>query len=1054
MDHAGIATQMLVERQLASEGTSRQEVGRDAFLDRVWSWKSEKGGAIVEQLRRIGASCDWSREQFTLNEHMSAAVVEAFVRLHEMGVIYRGNRMVNWSPVLQTAVSDLEVEYSDQAGYLYHFKYVVEGDEDAFIPVATTRPETILGDSAVCVHPEDPRYRHLVGKKVLVPLQGRPVPVIADEYVDREFGTGALKITPAHDFNDFEIAQRHDLPFHVVIGLDGTMAAEVARLGSPQYDGLDREDCRRKLWADLEEAGVALKKEDHQQRVPLSQRSGEVIEPMLSDQWFVKTEVMAQKAMDVVESGDTDIQPDRYKKIWRGWLQEKQPWCISRQLWWGHRIPVYYPTNQPGSDRYFVGRSMEDALSQAREVFGEDVELRQDPDVLDTWFSSGLWPFATVGWPDESAPDFKTYYPATMLETGYDILFFWVARMVMMGVTLTGKTPFKEIYLHGLVRDEKGKKMSKTTGNVVDPLVSIEELGTDALRYALLTSSQPGMDTPLSKGVMDNAKSFANKIWNVGRFIIIEYEKNQASLGAELSTGMSFTEQEFRAMPWIERALLSRFYRMVESVTQALLQNRFAPPTKELKEFFQDDFSSWYLEASKTRLQQQLGGDPSSATGAVSQRVLLHVLEVSLQLLHPFMPYVTEAVWQRLPRGSFSPTSLMITPWLDLSSGALSDQNAEYCFDRMCSIVSKVRNARAEQEVAPKEKVALTIWCEDQELARALQEEKAVIAWLTKADVDQTEARPLKERGEGTPDGVVRSVVADGLEFDMLPPEKEVDVEKELQRLNKQLDFVNGMLAKSEKQITPTFLEKAPKAAVDKALAKKEEYGQQKAALLVQLEDLQSAGKQASRREALSLALAVFGLAPRPAQAGSLLPGAAQPGAPQPFQDPFAPKKADTPEEADKPEEKKAIDPELKGPAAQLPQGARQEDRIRRGLTKWKEEVAKIKAGGLTDDDWTNLQGFLRRLYSLAEDMKFLSRGFDKQKKDKAEELIEKFKKVVKASDKPAKAKDTKLFLSSELEITGYLTSFQDFLFDAGDDLVADEEEELVVSTNIGRRRR
>jgi hypothetical protein len=372
----------------------------------------------------------------------------------------------------------------------------------------------------------------------------------------------------------------------------------------------------------------------------------------------------------------------------------------------------------------------------------------------------------------------------------------------------------------------------------------------------------------------------------------------------------------------------------------------------------------------------------------------------------------------------------------------------------MCSIVSKVRNARAEQEVAPKEKVALTIWCEDQELARALQEEKAVIAWLTKADVDQTEARPLKERGEGTPDGVVRSVVADGLEFDMLPPEKEVDVEKELQRLNKQLDFVNGMLAKSEKQITPTFLEKAPKAAVDKALAKKEEYGQQKAALLVQLEDLQSAGKQASRREALSLALAVFGLAPRPAQAGSLLPGAAQPGAPQPFQDPFAPKKADTPEEADKPEEKKAIDPELKGPAAQLPQGARQEDRIRRGLTKWKEEVAKIKAGDLTDDDWTNLQGFLRRLYSLAEDMKFLSRGFDKQKKDKAEELIEKFKKVVKASDKPAKAKDTKLFLSSEPEITGYLSSFQDFLFDAGDDLVADEEEELVVSTNIGRRRR
>jgi C4-type Zn-finger protein len=535
------------------------------------------------------------------------------------------------------------------------------------------------------------------------------------------------------------------------------------------------------------------------------------------------------------------------------------------------------------------------------------------------------------------------------------------------------------------------------------------------------------MDTPLSKGVMDNAKSFANKIWNVGRFIIIEYEKNQASGSAGLSTGMGFTEQEFRGMPWIERALLSRCYRMVESVTQALLQNRFAPPTKELKEFFQDDFSSWYLEASKTRLQQQLGGDPSGPAGAISQRVLLHVLEVSLQLLHPFMPYVTEAVWQRLPRGSSSPTSLMITPWLDLSSGALSDQNAEQYFDRMCSIVSKVRNARAEQEVAPKEKVALTLWCEDRELAQAMQEEKAVIAWLTKADVDQTEARCLEERGEGTPDGVVRGVVADGLEFDMLPPEKEVDVEKELQRLNKQLDFVNGMLAKSEKQITPTFLERAPKPAVDKALAKKEEYEQQKAALLVQLEDLQGTGKQATRREALSaVALAVLGLAPRPAKA----------------------------EEADKPEEKKAIDPELKGPQAQLPQGARQEDRIRRGLTKWKEEVAKIKEGNLTEDDWTNLQGFLRRLYSLAEDMKFLTRGFDKQKKEKAEELIEKFKKVVKASDKPAKAKDTKLFLSTEPEITGYLVSFQDYLFDAGDDLEAGEEDEIVVSTNIGRRKR
>jgi len=507
---------------------------------------------------------------------------------------------------------------------------------------------------------------------------------------------------------------------------------------------------------------------------------------------------------------------------------------------------------------------------------------------------------------------------------------------------------------------------------------------------------------------------------------------------------------------------------MVESVTQALLENRFEPPTKELKEFFQDDFSSWYLEASKTRLQQQLGGDPSSPTGAISQRVLLHVLEVSLQMLHPFMPYVTEAVWQRLPKGSSSPTSLMITPWPDLSQGALSDQNAEHCFDRMCSIVSKVRNARAEQEVAAKEKVGLTIWCEDRELAMAMQEEKAVIAWLTKADVDQTEARSLEERSAGVPDGVVRGVVADGLEFDMLSQVKEVDIEKELQRLNKQLDFANGMLAKSEKQITPTFLEKAPKAAVDKALAKKEEYAQQKAALLVQLEDLQSTRKQATRRQALSMALAVFGLAPRPAKAEDVFQKAVKKSDLNPFQkaqkkeeedkkalEALEAKKAlEGNNETDNPEEKKRIDPELKGPSAQLPQGARQEDRLRRGLVKWKEEIVKVKAGNLTDDDWTNLQGFLRRLYSLAEDMKFLTKGFDKQKKEKAEDLIEKFKKLVKASDKPAKAKDTKLFLSTEPEITGYLAAFQDFLYDAGDDLEAAEEEELVVSTKIGRRKR
>ncbi|CAE8682668.1 unnamed protein product, partial [Polarella glacialis] len=469
---------------------------------------------------------------------------------------------------------------------------------------------------------------------------------------------------------------------------------------------------RKKIWADLEAAGLALKIEDHPQRVPLSQRSGEVIEPMLSDQWFATTEVMAQRAMDAVESGEITIQPDRFAKIWRGWLQEKQPWCISRQLWWGHRIPVYYVTNRPGVEKYFVARSEEEAMTQARSELGEDVELQQDPDVLDTWFSSGLWPFAAVGWPNEESDDYKKFYPAAMLETGYDILFFWVARMVMMGLTLTDKVPFKEIYLHGLVRDEKGQKMSKTKGNVVDPLDSMAEYGTDALRYALLTSSVAGMDTSVSKGMLENAKAFANKIWNVGRFIITDLEKNQATTPTAFESGMQLSESEIRGMPWLERALISKCHGLVNSVTAALLENRFSPPTKEIKEFLVDDVASWYVEASKTRLQAHLGGDPSSEMAATSQKVLLYLLEVSLKLLHPFMPYVTEAVWQRMPRGASSPESLMISPWPELSSMA-RDLEAEGWFTKLCALVSSIRNARAEQGIPPKDRLPLTFWCRD-----------------------------------------------------------------------------------------------------------------------------------------------------------------------------------------------------------------------------------------------------------------------------------------------------------------------------------------------------
>lgn len=995
-DHAGIATQMLVERQLAAEGTSRQEVGREEFLRRVWEWKDEKGGAIVDQMRRLGASADWSREQFTLNEHMSAAVVEAFCRLHEKGAIFRGQRMVNWSPVLQTAVSDLEVEYSDVQGQLYYFKYVVAGEDgeaEEFIPVATTRPETILGDSAVCVHPEDDRYKHLIGRDVLVPIQGRRIPVIADAYVDREFGTGALKITPAHDFNDFEIGQRHGLENHTVIGLDGSMISLEA-LGSPQYVGLDRSKCRKVLWADLEEAGLTLKVEDHMQRVPLSQRSGEVIEPMLSDQWFVSTEVMAQRAMDAVQSGDINIQPDRFVKTWQDWLKEKQPWCISRQLWWGHRIPVFYPTNRPGSDKYFVARSEEEALEAARKELGEDVELKQDDDVLDTWFSSGLWPFATVGWPNEEAEDYKKYYPAIMMETGYDILFFWVARMVMMGLTLTDKAPFKEIYLHGLVRDERGQKMSKTKGNVVDPLDSIADYGTDALRYALLTSSVPGMDVPISKGMLENAKAFANKIWNVGRFIITEYEKTAGTVQISFESGMTFSEEEIKAMPWLERALLSKCQGLCESVTAALLENRFAPPTKDIKEFLQEDVAAWYVEASKTRLQEHLGGNPNSAEAATSQKVLLYLLEVSLKLLHPFMPFVTEAVWQRLPRSASSPDSLMISPWPKMS--AAYDAEAEGWFEKFCAVTSAVRNARAEQGIPPKERVPLTFWCAESNFQDALRAESSALAWLARADPEKIEAKAMSERPNETPSGCIRVVISDEIEVDMPVPEKEIDVGKELQRLEKQLNQVSALLESTEKKITPQFMERANPTAKEKILQKRDELAQQKVTISAQLEELSA--KIPARRDVVAAALALLFAAPQA--------------------------RADV------------------GEGDMLPPGAKQEDRIRKGLEAWNKLPEKLTSED-KDKEWDDAIGFLRRIYGLNEDMKYLTRGLKGTKKQEAQDLIENFRKKVKSSDKPVKAKDYETFMALHKEIAAYLAQFQTYLLDATEDLEAGEFEDI-----------
>ncbi len=520
-DHAGIATQLQVEKQLIAEGTTREAVGREAFLERVWEYKNEQGGLITGQMRSLGASADWSRERFTMDQDLSNAVSEAFVRLYDKGLIYRGEYMVNWAPLLKTAVSDLEVEYSEEEGKLYYFKYLVDGgDENGmwtcrgavessfvnydqwvtkfvvfdfldFLPVATTRPETIMGDTAVCVHPEDERYKHLVGKQAIVPMSdGRKIPIIADEYVDMEFGTGALKITPGHDPNDYAIGKKFDLPIINIMNKDGSLNANAGK-----YDGIDRFDAREQLWRDMEEAHLTIKVEPHTQRVPRSQRGGEIIEPLVSSQWFVKTEGMGAKALKAVEDGDIDIVPKRFDKIWNNWLTDIRDWCVSRQLWWGHRIPVWY-VGESGESEFIVARNEDEARVKALNMgHPEGVILRQEDDVLDTWFSSGLWPFATVGWPaseGDMESDFSRFYPASCLETGYDILFFWVARMVMMGIELTGKSPFNVVYLHGLVRAADGSKMSKTKGNVIDPLDTVAQYGADSLRYSLVTGVTPG----------------------------------------------------------------------------------------------------------------------------------------------------------------------------------------------------------------------------------------------------------------------------------------------------------------------------------------------------------------------------------------------------------------------------------------------------------------------------------------------------------------------------------------------------------------------------------
>jgi valyl-tRNA synthetase len=781
-DHAGIATQLQVERMLIREGTSRHQVGRAEFLRRTWEWKAKYGGQIQQQLRRLGASCDWERERFTLDEGLSRAVREAFVRLYEQGLIYRGEYLINWSPGLQTAVSDLEVEYQEEEGTLYYFKYPIAGAKLAdgpgrgYIPVATTRPETILGDTAVAVHPDDERYRHLIGKTCLVPMLNRTIPVIHDTYVSMEFGTGALKITPGHDPNDFEIGQRHGLQIVNVLNPDATMNENAG-----PYSGLDRFECRERLWADMQAADLTLKTEKYTMQVPRSQRGGEVIEPMVSTQWFVKMEPLAEAGLKAVRDGRIQIVPERFTKVYYNWLENIRDWCISRQLWWGHRIPVWYC-----EDCGHMMAVREDPTTC--EACGGS-NLQQDPDVLDTWFSSGLWPFSTLGWPEET-DDYKRFYPTHIMETGYDILFFWVARMIMQGLHMTGKVPFHTVYLHGLVRDAQGRKMSKTAGNVIDPLEMMEQYGTDALRFTLLTGSTPGNDMSLSEERIIANRNFANKIWNATRFVV-------SNLGAAFDAGQGTWNLSALALP--DRWIISRLNRLVQSVTELMDAYQYGEAGRQIYDFLWGEYADWYIEIAKIRLY---GADPRAQ--ATVRRVLVYVLDRTLRLLHPYMPFVTEAAWQHVPHVG---DSLMINSWP--TSGKLDDA-AEADMQVIMEAVRAIRNARAEFNVEPARRiVAYIAGGEKYDLFVA---QRDVLAELARLDAENLKvARSLLERPERA-----LTLVVGGVEI-YLPLAGMVDLEAERLRLQKELARVENGVGRSQNMLNNQgFIAKAPAEIVQK----------------------------------------------------------------------------------------------------------------------------------------------------------------------------------------------------------------------------------------------
>ena len=784
-DHAGIATQLQVEKMLLrTEEVTREEIGREEFLKRTWEWKEKYGSYITMQLRRLGASCDWERERFTLDEGLSRAVREAFVRLYRMGLIYQAEYLVNWSPGLQTAVSDLEVDYHEEQGFMYYFKYPVQGG--GHLPVATTRPETILGDTAVAVHPDDERYQEYVGQMALVPMLNRAIPIIADAYVDMEFGTGALKVTPGHDPNDFEIGQRHSLAIINVMNKDATMSQAAG-----PYVGLDRFECREKLWADMQEAGMTIRSQPHTLNVPRSQRGGEVVEPMISQQWYVDVKPMADMALDAVHRGRIKIVPERFVKVWDNWLENIRPWCISRQLWWGHRIPVWTCSD--------CGQLTVDTIDPTVCATCGSANIEQDPDVLDTWFSSGLWPFSTLGWPEQTA-DLQRFYPTDVMETGYDILFFWVARMVMQGLLYTNDIPFHTVYLHGLVRDEMGRKMSKTTGNVEDPIKIMNELGTDALRFTLLTGGTPGNDLNLAVSRVAANRNFANKIWNAARFVTRSLTK--ATQADAAGDEMTYTTAD----QWI----LSLLSQIIEDADRLMDSYQFGEAGRQVYDFLWGDFADWYVELAKVQLNE--GGPRAWTTLAVLGRVL----DDCLRLLHPYIPFVTEETWQQLkaafvtadiglaPEGGW-PEALIIADW---PQAGTQRPEAVADFERLRELVRAIRAARTDNGVEVGKRIRAVIAAGDK--TELLTEQRPILAFLARLDEEQL----LISERVAVPETAVTLALGDIICY--LPLTGMVDLAQERERLTKELADVEQQITRVSKLLAGPFAEKAPPPIVQK----------------------------------------------------------------------------------------------------------------------------------------------------------------------------------------------------------------------------------------------